>query len=152
VTVPASVLQLVNTASQNINAAATNLVQWSTPIPSWGVDFTFDAGVDNTKVTINTAGTYAISCTVAYTTVGTRYNGMLDTIVNGAAAVGPRSSCGYTRNAGSGNDNGSLHVPFFLYPFAAGAYIQMQVTREATTTGTTNTTAQRSVLTLMRIK
>jgi len=145
------VLQLVNVASQNINAAATNLVEWSTPIPSWGVDFTFNAGVDNTKVTINTAGTYAISCTVAYTSLGVRYNGMLDTLVNGVAAVGPRSSCGYVR-ATSGHDNGSLHVPYFLYPFAAGAYIQMQVTRETTITATASTTAQRSVLTLMRIK
>ena len=100
---------------------------------------------------MNARGTDAISCTVAYTSRGGRDNGMLDTIVNGAAAVGPRSSCGYVR-ATSGHDNGSLHVPFYLYPFAAGAYIQMQVTRETTITATASTTAQRSVLTLMRIK
>ena len=149
-TTPASVIQMLAVATQNINASATNLFQWAGGSPSWGVDFTFDVSTDNTKVIVNTAGTYLVSASVAFTTAEVRYNGFLDVLQNGSA-TGPRSACGYVRNA-TGHDHGSLHIPQFIAPASAADYFQLQITRETTPTGTVTTISRRCFLTIIRIK
>ena len=149
-TVPASAIQLIAVTTQNINAAATNLFQWAGGAPAWGVDFTFSAATDNTKITINTTGTYLITASIAFTTTQVRYNGFLDVLQNGTA-VGPTSACGYVR-AASGHDNGSLHIPQFMLALSATDYLQLQVTRESSPTGTVTSIARRSLFTVMRLK
>lgn len=149
-TAPASAMQLLAVTTQNINAAATNLFQWAGASPSWGVDLSFDAATDNTKITVNTTGTYLITASVAFTTTQVRYNGFLDVLQNGVA-VGPTSACGYVR-AASGHDNGSLHIPQFLLACSATNYLQLQVTRESSPTGTVTSIARRCFFTVTRLK
>lgn len=152
-TVPASVIQLTNSGTQDINLSATNNVTWNTESPSWGVDFTWSSSTDPHKITIDTAGTYALTTTVAYTTTtAIRYNGFLEFILNGSTGIGPQSACGYLRNVGAGHDHSSLHVPLFFYTFSAADYVHVQVTREATTSSPVTTLASRSIATIFRVK
>lgn len=155
-TVPASLLYLAATTSQNINALATdNLVVWNIRSPYWGVDLTHSTSVDPHKVTINTAGVYEISATVALespTTAPVRYNGIARVRYNNVADIGPQGKGGYIRDT-SGQDETSLHITPFPFSFSAGDYIWLRVDREPGVTAIqVDTTPRASCLYIKRIK
>ena len=154
-TTPASLLALYNTASQDINAAATdNLVEWNVHNPGWGEDFTHSTLTDTHKITINTAGVYELSATLALdanASTPTRYNGILRFRLNDSSNIGPQGKGGYIRETG-GQDETSLHITPFAYEFAAADYIWLKVDREATTTAAVDTTERASVLYLKRLR
>ncbi len=154
-TVPASLLHLIAVTSQNINALATdNLMEWDAGTPAWGVDFTWSAGTDPHKITINTAGVYEMSASIAVDAAGstpTRWNGIMRIRINNTTDIGPQGKGGYIREA-SGQDETSLHITPFVHEFAAADYIWLKVDREATTTAAVDTTVRACVLYIKRIK
>lgn len=154
-TVPSSVINLLNLASQNINASATgNTVAWGAVGPAWGVDFTHSTVTDNHKVTINTAGVYEISVTVAVdatSSTATRWNGIMRVVQNGSAEIGPQGKGGYLREASS-QDETSLHLPVFAFTFAAADYLWIKIDRESSTSAAVDTTIRACNLYIKRIK
>jgi len=153
-TVPASVLQLISTGSQDINAlAADNLMLWNVQSPAWGVDFTHSTVTDTHKITVNTTGIYELAATVAFdaqSSAATRYNGILRFAFNGTDS-GPEGKGGYLRDAG-GADESSLHIPVFAQAITAADYLWLKVDRESSTTAAVDTTARASILYIKRIK
>lgn len=154
-TVPASLANFIAVTSQDINALATdNLMEWDAKTPEWGVDFTWSAGTDPHKVTINTAGVYEMSATIAVDATGstaTRWNGIMRIEVNGSTEIGPQGKGGYIREA-SGQDETSLHITPFAYEFSAADYLWVKVDREASTTAAVDTTIRACVLYIKRLK
>ena len=154
-TVPASLGNFVTVTSQNINALATdNLMEWDANTPAWGVDFTWSSVTDPHKITINTAGTYEMSGTIAVdaaASTATRWNGIMQFVKNASSNIGPQGKGGYIREA-SGQDETSLHITPFVATLAAADYIYLKVDREASTvTVAVDTTARASVLYIKRL-
>jgi hypothetical protein len=155
-TTPASLLYLASTTSQNINALASdNLVTWNIRSPYWGVDLTHSISTDPHKITIETAGVYEISATIACEpgsgATPTRWNGIARIRLNNSSNIGPQGKGGYLRML-SGHDETSLHITPFAYEFAANDYIWLKVDREATTTAQVDTTARASGLYIKRLR
>lgn len=155
VTVPASLLTLYATTSQDVNALATdNLLVWNVQAPAWGSDWTHSTSTDTHKVTINTTGTYELSATLAVdaqSSSAPRWNGIMRFIANGVSEIGPQGKGGYLRDQ-SDQDETSLHITPFAYAFTAGDYFYLKVDRESSTTNAVDSTARASVLYLKRIK
>lgn len=154
VTRPASVISLISTVSQNINAAATNNhLEWNAAAPKWGVDFTHSTTTNKDEITINTTGYYEFSATVALDATAstpTRYNGIMRMQTTAGAGFGPQGKGGYIREA-SGQDETSLHIPTFIYQVSAGTVVRLTIDREATTTDAVDTTPRCSNLYIKRI-
>lgn len=154
-TVPASLLQVTATGSQNINAlAADNLVLWNAHLLAWGVDITHSTSTDTHKITINTAGVYEISANLALeaqASVAQRYNGIMRFRLNNSSNIGSEGKGGYIRD-GSDQDETSLSIPLFAYEFSAADYIWLKVDRESNVTTQVDTTARASILYIKRIK
>lgn len=128
-------------------------MEWDANTPSWGIDFTWSAVTDPHKVTVNTAGTYEMSGTIAVdatASTATRWNGIMQFVKNGTTDIGPQGKGGYIREA-SGQDETSLHITPFVVTLVATDYIYLKVDREATTTAVVDTTARASVLYIKRL-
>jgi hypothetical protein len=154
-TVPASLSNFIAVTSQDINAlAADNLMEWDAATPAWGVDLTWSAVTDPHKVTINTAGVYEISATIAVDATAstpTRWNGIMRVFLNNTTNIGPEGKGGYIRES-SGQDETSLHITPFAYTFAAADYIWLKVDRETSSaTAAVDTTARACVLYIKRL-
>lgn len=153
-TCPASVIYLISTNSQNINAAATNNhLEWNVASPSWGVDFTHSTSTNTDQITINTTGYYEFSATVALDATAstpTRYNGIMRMQTTAGLKFGPEGKGGYIRET-SGQDETSLHIPTFVYSVTAGTIVRLSIDREATTTDAVDTTARASALYIKRL-
>lgn len=158
---PPVCVTMYNSASQNINAAATdNLVEFNIHAPAIGVatsgtaeDITHSNSTDKHKVTINTAGTYLLSGSLAVdatSSTPTRWNGIMRFRLNDSSDIGPEGKGGYLREASS-QDETSLHIPVFAYTFSAADYIWLKVDRESSTTAAVDTTSRASTLFIMRI-
>ena len=163
---PPSMVTMYANSTQDINAlSADNLMLWDVHTSSVGVAQTGGADVcdilhsnstDKHKITINVAGTYAISCTIAVDATGstpTRWNGIMRVeFVRSASAteIGPQGKGGYLREA-SGQDETSLTIPTFSYTFFAADYFYVKVDREASTTAAVDTTALASSLFIQRL-
>ena len=156
-TVPASAIVLAATGSQNINAHATeNMLLWNTQRIEWGIDLTHSTSSNTHRVTINTAGVYELSATVAFdaqSSAATRYNGILRFIFTGTytGGYGPEGKGGYLRDTG-GADESSLHLPVWAVTLAASDTLYLNVKRESSTTAQVDTTAEASILYIKRIK
>lgn len=155
VTVPASVLFLLNTNSQDINALATdNLVEWNTHSEAWGVDLTHSNVTDKHKITVNTTGIYEIAANLsvdATASTPVRWNGKMRVQLNGTTDIGPEGKGGYLRMA-SGQDETSLHIAVFPYSFTAADYFWLKVDRESTVSYAVDTTPRTCCLYIKRIK
>lgn len=158
---PPVCVTMYNTASQNINASATNnLVEWNLHSPSIGVatsgtaeDVTHSTSSDKHKVIVNTAGTYLLSASVgvdASSSTPTRWNGIMRFRVNDSTNIGPQGKGGYLRES-SGQDETSLHIPVFAYTFSASDYFWVFVDRESTTSAAVDTTVRASTLFIQRV-
>jgi hypothetical protein len=156
-TVPASALVLIASTSQDINAHATeNKLLWNVETLAWGVDLTHSTSVNTHLVTINTAGVYELSATVAFdaqSSAATRYNGILRFVFTGtlSGGSGPEGKGGYLRDTG-GHDESSLHIPVWAVSLAATDTLYLNVARESTTTEAVDTTVRASTLYIKRIK
>ena len=156
-TVPASAIVLVSSGSQNINASATeNKLLWDTQRIEWGSDLTHSTSSDTHLVTVNTAGVYELSASVAFdaqSSAATRYNGILRFVFTGtySGGYGSEGKGGYLRDTG-GHDESSLHIPVFAITLAAADTLYLNVKRESTTTSQVDTTAEASTLYIKRIK
>lgn len=150
-----------SSVTQNINAAATaNLVEFNIHAPAIGVatsgtdeDITHSNSSDKHKVTINTAGTYLLSASLAVdatSSTPTRWNGIMRFRLNDSTDIGPEGKGGYLREASS-QDETSLHIPVFAYTFSASDYIWLKVDRESSTTAAVDTTSRASTLFIMRV-
>jgi hypothetical protein len=166
---PAMVTMYAN-STQDINALASdNLMLWDIHTSVVGVaqsggadvcDILHSNSTDKWKITINTGGIYAISCTIAVDATGstpTRWNGIMRVVhVDGTTAVetevGPQAKGGYLREA-SGQDETSLTIPQFSYTFSLDStdYFYIKVDREASTTAAVDTTALASTLFIQRL-
>lgn len=153
-TVPASILYLNATTSQNINAlSADNLLLWNVQSLAWGVDFTHSTSTDTYKITVNTTGIYELSANIALdaaSSTPTRYNGILRFRKNGSD-TGPEGKGGYLRETG-GQDETSLHIAAFPISLAATDYIDLKIDRESSTTDAVDTTERTCGLYIKRIK
>ena len=153
-TTPASVVFLLATTSQNINASATNnLVTWNQHPVYWGVDLTHSTSSNPERITINTTGHYEFSANLALDATSStpaRYNGKLRMMVVGGSDFGPEGKGGYLREA-DGQDETSLHISTFIYAISAGTTVQLKVDRESSTTDAVDTTARTSSLYIKRI-
>lgn len=153
-TVPASMIMLASTTSQNINASATNnLVTWNAHAPYYGTDITHSTSTNPERITIVTTGVYEISANLALdatSSTPTRYNGKMRMQIYGGSDFGPEGKGGYLREA-SGQDETSLHIAAFAYSISAGTVIQLKVDRESTTSDAVDTTARTSSLYIKRI-
>jgi hypothetical protein len=154
-TVPASLVVGYNSVSQNINALATdNLVEWNLKSPSWGVDITHSNIVNKHLFTINTAGVYELSASLALNALAStavRYNGILRFRLNNTLDIGAEGKGGYIREA-SGQDETSLHITTFAFAFSAADYFWLRVDRESTVTTAVDTTARASTVYIKRLK
>jgi hypothetical protein len=156
-TVPASVLVLFASGSQNINATPSeNKLLWDTQSIHWGVDLTHSPSVNTHLVTVNTAGVYELSATVAFdaqSSAATRYNGILRFIFTGTytGGSGPEGKGGYLRDTG-GADESSLHIPVWAVILAAADTLFLNVIRESSTVAAVDTTPDASCLYIKRIK
>ena len=162
---PAMVTMYAN-STQDINAnPADNLMLWDIHTSAVGVAQTGGATVcdilhsnstDKHKVTINTAGIYEISCTIAVDATGstpTRWNGIMRVEFDRSSSlteIGPQGKGGYLRESG-GQDETSLTIPTFSATFEAGDFFYVKVDREASTTAAVDTTALASTLYVRRI-
>ena len=156
-TVPASALTLIASTSQDINAHATeNKMLWNVQTLAWGVDLTHSTSVNTHLITINTAGVYELSASVAFdaqASAATRYNGILRFVFTGTitGGYGTEGKGGYLRDTG-GHDESSLHIPVFAITLAAADTLYLNVARESTTTEQVDTTVRASTLYIKRIK
>jgi len=151
----ASAIMLLSTASQNINASATNnLVTWNQRDPYYGTDITHSTSSNPERITINTAGYYEISANLALDATSStpaRYNGKMRMQNQGTGVgFGPEGKGGYIREA-SGQDETSLHIATFIWEMPAGRVIQLSVDRESSTTAAVDTTARASSLYIRRV-
>tara|TARA_R110000796_G_scaffold81506_1_gene179545 strand:- start:51 stop:536 length:486 start_codon:yes stop_codon:yes gene_type:complete len=153
-------------STQNINAlAADNLMLWDIHTSGVGVaqsggatvcDILHSNSTDKHKITLNTAGIYAISCTIAVDATGstpTRWNGIMRVEFSRSSSlteIGPQGKGGYLREA-SGQDETSLTIPAFSYTFQAGDFFYVKVDREASTSAAVDTTALASTLFIQRL-
>ena len=154
-TVPATVLQLTATTSQNINALATdNLMLWDAHNVAWGVDLTHSTTTDKHKITVNTAGVYEMSVNLALeaqASVAQRYNGIMRVRINDTSNIGSEGKGGYIRD-GTDQDETSLSITTFIYEFSAADYFWVKVDRESSVTTQVDTTARASIFYIKRIK
>lgn len=163
---PAAMVTMYANSTQDINALASdNLMLWDIHTSSVGTAQTGGAAVcdilhsnstDKHKITINTAGIYAISCTIAVdatSSTPTRWNGIMRVEFDrggSATEIGPQGKGGYLREA-SGQDETSLTIPQFSYTFEAADFFYIKVDREASTTAAVDTTALGSTLFIQRL-
>ena len=158
---PPVCVTLYNSVSQNINASASgNLVEFNIQSPAIGVatsgtaeDITHSTSSNKHKVTVNTAGTYLLSASLAVdatSSTPTRWNGIMRFRVNDSTNIGPQGKGGYLREA-SGQDETSLHIPVFAYTFSASDYFWVFVDRESTTSDAVDTTVRASTMFIMRV-
>lgn len=161
---PPVCVTMYNTASQNINASATgNLVEFNLHSPAFGVatsgtdeDITHSTSTNKHLITINTAGTYAMSANVsvnATSSTPTRWNGKLrfvKTTSGSTTEIGGLGNGGYLREA-SGQDETALSVPMFAFTFAAADTLHLNVDRESTTSAAVDTIARGCTLYIQRL-
>lgn len=163
---PPAMVTMYASTTQDINAlSADNLMLWNIHTSAVGVAQTGGATVcdilhsnstDKHKITINTAGIYEISCTIAVDATGstpTRWNGIMRVEFDrggGQTEIGPQGKGGYLRESG-GQDETSLTIPTFSYTFHAADFFYIKVDREASTTAAVDTTALASTLYVRRI-
>ena len=164
---PAAMVTMYANSTQDINAlAADNLMLWDIHTSTVGVaqsggaavcDILHSNSTDKHKITINTAGIYAISCTIAVdatSSTPTRWNGIMRGVMRRSGdadtEIGPQGKGGYLREA-SGQDETSLTIPQFSYTFLAGDIFFIKVDREASTTQAVDTTALGSTLFIQRL-
>ena len=106
----------------------SNYLVFATSAVEWGnsnIDYTHSSDT----ITVNTAGTYEITASVAYTTTTVRYNGILTIEKGGTNLAYGKSAMGYVR-ANSGHNDASLTITLPVV-FAAGDTFKVRVDREA---------------------
>lgn len=163
---PSAMVTLYANSTQNINSAATgNKMLWDVHTSGVGTaqsggatvcDILHSNSSNKHKITLNTAGIYAISCTIAVdatSSTPTRWNGIMRVEFDRSSSlteIGPQGKGGYLRES-SGQDETSLTIPAFSYSFNAGDFFYVKVDRESTTSAAVDTTALASTLFIQRL-
>lgn len=143
-------VQLADTSSQNINAAATdNLVTWNTQDHIDGDSFSHTTGLNPSRVTFDVTGKYEIMVLLNLSGSATRYNGRVKLRIDGTTTLRPRGKSGYIRNT-TGHAESSLTIPGYIYEATAGEYVEVLVDRESTNTSTVALTSE-SVFQIKRL-
>lgn len=116
-------------STDNIAIGTTRIIPWQTAAGSLGTDVTWSSG-NNTRLTINTTGTYRVGGFVTFSTTQQRGQASVEILINGVSE-GVYRGGSYVRNSGSSWDYWCIEVAPEPFNLTAGAYVEFRIARNS---------------------
>ncbi|MGB1214844.1 MAG: collagen-like triple helix repeat-containing protein [Pikeienuella sp.] len=138
-----SVYDFTKRSSTTTGTAAPSLmIPWDTDI-STGTEVTWDSG-NNTRLTIETTGTYRIGAYLTYSSATQRAQANGEIFINGVSEGDFRGDT-YVRNSGSSWDFGVIEISSEPFAMTANDYFEIGIARTSGAGGTYGTGATGAI-------